>query len=108
MHHRLLKGLTGTAAALVLTSTLALAEDAKTQSSGTMPSTTGTTSGTITKIDAVTGEFTVKDRDGKTYVLKKTDVVAQDLQTGDVVAYEIVEGVPVNIREDSSEAKAKE
>ena len=56
----------------------------------------------ITKIDAVTGEFTVQDREGKTYVIKKTDIVAQDLKTGDAVAYEIVEGVPAHVMKKQS------
>ena len=59
-------------------------------------------SGTITKIDALTGEFTVKDRDGKTYVIKKADVVAQDLKTGDTVVYEVVASAPANVRKGSS------
>ena len=38
MYYRFLKGLTGTVVILLVTCTLALAEDAKTESSGTMPS----------------------------------------------------------------------
>jgi hypothetical protein len=54
-------------------------------------------SGTVVEMNAAAGEYTVKDRDGKTYVIKKKDVVAQDLKTGDAVVYEIVEGAPANV-----------
>jgi len=87
MYRRCMKSLTGTVVILLVASTFALAEGDQAGSSGT-----------ITKIDAVTGEFTVKDHEGKTYVVKKTDVVAQDLKTGDAVVYEVVEGAPTDMK----------
>jgi hypothetical protein len=86
-----MKNLTGTVAILLVASTLALAEGDQAGSSGT-----------ITKIDAVTGEFAVKDYDGKSYVIKRTDVTAQDLKTGDTVVYEIVASAPANMRKGST------
>ena len=55
-------------------------------------------SGTIAKIDAGTGEFTVQDREGKTYVLKKTDIIARDLKTGDAGSYELVDRAPTHMK----------
>jgi uncharacterized surface protein with fasciclin (FAS1) repeats len=81
---------------LLVASTFTLAQDGMAESSGVA------SSGTITKIDALTGEFTVKDRDGKSYVIKKTDVVAQDLKTGDTVVYEIIGSAPANVHKGSS------
>jgi hypothetical protein len=40
---------------------------------------------------------TFKGADGKTYEIKEADVVAEDLRTGDIVEYEIVEGGPVKV-----------
>jgi len=91
MYRRCMKSLTGTVVILLVASTFALAEEDQAGSSGT-----------ITKIDAVTGEFTVQDYDGKSYVIKRADVTAQDLKTGDTVVYEIVASAPANVRKGSS------
>ena len=39
----------------------------------------------------------VKGDDGKEYEIAVADVVAEDLKTGDIVEYEIVEGQPVKV-----------
>ena len=45
---------------------------------------------------AVTEEVVkVKGADGKTYEIKAADVIAENLKTGDIVEYDIVEGQPV-------------
>lgn len=45
---------------------------------------------------AVTEEVVkIKGADGKTYEIKAADVIAENLKTGDIVEYEIVEGLPV-------------
>ena len=41
---------------------------------------------------------TVKGADGKTYMIKVADIVAEDLKTGDIVEYELVEGKPVKAK----------
>lgn len=91
MKRRWMKNLMGTVVIVLLTSTVALAAEDQASSSGK-----------ITKIDAFTGELTVKDRDGKSYVIKRTDVAAQDLKTGDTIVYEIIESAPAHLRKGSS------
>ncbi len=50
-------------------------------------------------IVAVTEEVVkLKGADGKTYEVKAADVVAENLTNGDVVEYEIVEGMPVKVK----------
>ncbi|MGQ0593102.1 MAG: hypothetical protein ACT4QB_10750 [Gammaproteobacteria bacterium] len=39
----------------------------------------------------------VTGNDGKQYEIAVADVVAEDLKTGDIVEYEIVEGKPVKV-----------
>ena len=39
----------------------------------------------------------VKGDDGKEYEIAVADIVAEDLKTGDIVEYEIVEGQPVKV-----------
>ena len=43
------------------------------------------------------GVAEVKGADGKTYMVAVEDIVAEDLATGDVVEYEVVEGAPVKV-----------
>ena len=51
------------------------------------------------QIVAVTEEVVkLKGADGKTYEVKAADVVAENLTNGDVVEYEIVEGMPVKVK----------
>ena len=38
----------------------------------------------------------VKGADGKMYKIKVVDIVAEDLKTGDIVEYDLVEGAPVH------------
>jgi hypothetical protein len=86
MYHRIAKIVTGTLAILLVSSTLALAASKHHKSSGT-----------VVEVNTETGVYTVKDYDGKTYQLKKTDVVAENLKTGDTVEYEIIEGSPAHV-----------
>jgi hypothetical protein len=53
-------------------------------------------SGTIVAI--AEGVADVKGADGKTYQIKVADIVAEDLKTGDMVEYEVIEGKPVNVK----------
>jgi hypothetical protein len=70
-------------AILFVTSTLALAGDQK-------------NSGVIV---AVAKEvLTIKGADGKTYQIEAVRVIAEDLKTGDIVEYDIVEGKVVNLK----------
>lgn len=83
MHRKLMKTLTCALAVLFVVSTLALAGGAK-------------ASGTIT---AVTKEVvTVKGADGKEYKIQAEKVVQENLKTGDIVEYEIIEAQPVNVK----------
>ena len=52
--------------------------------------------GTIVAI--AEGVADVKGADGKSYKIKVEDIVAEDLKTGDMVEYEIVEGQPANAK----------
>jgi len=40
----------------------------------------------------------VKGADGKLYKIKVADIVAENLKTGDIVEYEVVEGAPVHVK----------
>jgi hypothetical protein len=83
MHRKLMKILTCALAVLFVTSTLALAQAMK-------------ASGTITVVQK---EFvTVKGADGKTWQIAAEKVVQENLKTGDIVEYEIIEGKPVNVK----------
>jgi len=97
MKQRWMKHLTGVVVSVLTAATLSwAAEEGQGPAAGTQAP--ATSAGTITKIDALTGEFTVQDRDGKAYVIKRTDVAAQDLKTGDTVVYEIIESAPAHLR----------
>ncbi|MCK8602882.1 hypothetical protein [Desulfoferrobacter suflitae] len=45
------------------------------------------------------GTYTVKDYDGKEYQISEELVTGLDLETGDVVQFELEEAEPVNIQE---------
>ncbi|MDY0042332.1 MAG: hypothetical protein RBS57_18640 [Desulforhabdus sp.] len=45
------------------------------------------------------GTYTVKDRDGKEYQITQELVTGLDLETGDIVQFELEEAKPVNIKE---------
>jgi len=68
-------------AIMLLSSTLALAGDKPT--------------GTVVVVAEET--VTLKGADGKMYTVKAADVIAEDLKTGDIVEYEIVEGQPAKV-----------
>jgi hypothetical protein len=55
-------------------------------------------SGTVIAVDEEAEEFTIKGADGKTYEVEAESVVAEDLKTGDVVEYDIVEAKPVGVK----------
>ena len=83
MHRKLMKTLTCAFAVLFVASTLALAQGMK-------------ASGTVT---VVTKEHvTVKGADGKEYKVDAAKVVQENLQTGDIVEYEVIEAKPVNVK----------
>ena len=83
MHRKLMKILTCALAVLFVASTFALAQAMK-------------ASGTITVVQK---EFvTVKGADGKTWQIAAEKVVQENLKTGDIVEYEIIEGKPVNVK----------
>jgi len=52
-------------------------------------------SGTIIAVEEEVVKIT--GNDGKEYEIAVADVVAEDLKTGDIVEYEIVEGKPVKV-----------
>ena len=83
MHRKLMKILTCALAVVFVVTTLALAQGMK-------------ASGTITVVQK---EFvTVKGADGKTWQIAAEKVVQENLKTGDIVEYEIIEGKPVNVK----------
>ena len=82
MHRKLMKILTCALAVLFVTSTLALAQ--------------GKASGTITAMEKEV--VTVKGADGKTWQIEAARVVQENLKTGDIVEYEIVEGKLLNVK----------
>ena len=101
MKQRWMKHLTGVVVSVLTAATLSwAAEEGQGPATGTQGQ--ATSAGIITKIDALTGEFTVQDRDGKAYVIKRADVVAQDLKTGDTVVYEMIGSAPANVHKGSS------
>jgi predicted outer membrane protein len=83
MYHKFMKTLAWALAVLVLTSTLALAGGQK-------------MTGTIVAV--ATEVVTVKGADGNTYQIEAARVIAENLKTGDVVEYDIVEGKVVNLK----------
>ena len=62
-------------------------------SSGVALAQGGKQTGTVIAVAEEVVKF--KGADGKTYEVKVADVVGENLKTGDVVEYEIVEGKPV-------------
>ena len=40
----------------------------------------------------------MKGADGKTYRIKVEDIIAEDLKTGDIVEYELIEDKPVHVK----------
>src|SRR5262245_22229404 len=91
MYRQLIRYLIGTVAILLVTSTLDLAANDPQESTGT-----------VIEVNAVTHEYTIRDRDGKTYDVKQSEILAQDPKTGDAVLYEIVDGAPARVRLASS------
>jgi cold shock CspA family protein len=55
-------------------------------------------SGTVIAVDEEADVFTIKGSDGKTYQVEAASVVAEDLKTGDMVEYDIVEAKPVKVQ----------
>lgn len=53
---------------------------------------------TGTIVAVAEGVADVKGADGKIYKIKVEDIVAEDLKTGDMVEYELVEGQPVHAK----------
>jgi hypothetical protein len=88
MYRKLMKVLTCAVAALFVASTLAMAQ--------AKPAPAAKATGTVT---VVTKEHvTVKGADGKEYKVDAAKVVQENLKTGDIVEYEIVEAKPVNVK----------
>lgn len=56
----------------------------------------GKASGTIVAITEEVAD--VKGADGNTYQIKVADIVAEDLKTGDMVEYEVVEGKLLHVK----------
>jgi hypothetical protein len=83
MYRKLMKTLSCALAILFVASTLALAAGQK-------------SSGVIVAV--ATEVVMIKGADGKTYEVEAAKVVAEDLKTGDIVEYEIVEGKPLNVK----------
>ena len=57
--------------------------------------------GTIVAVDEETDVYTIKGDDGKTYEVTDVSVVAEDLKTGDMVEYDLIEAKPVNVKKKS-------
>jgi len=83
MHRKLMKILTCALAVVFVVTTLALAQGMK-------------ASGTITAVEKEV--VVVKGADGKTYEIAAEKVVQENLKTGDIVEYEIIEGKPLNVK----------
>ena len=83
MYRKLMKALGCALAILFVASTLALAGGQK-------------MSGTIVAVAAEV--VTIKGPDGKTFEVTADKVVAEDLKTGDIVEYEVIEGAVVNVK----------
>lgn len=81
--HNKLRIITAALAVVLFSSTLTLAGGGK-------------QSGTVIAVDEAVVKF--KGADGKTYEVKVADVMAEDLKTGDIVEYEVVEGQPVKTK----------
>ena len=86
MLHRGTRILIGVLALLLMTAPIVGAEEAK------------KSSGTVMEVNAEAGEFTVKDYNGKTYVIKEAGVIVTDLKTGDEVEYDLEEAGPANVK----------
>jgi hypothetical protein len=78
-----MKILTCALAVLFVTSTLALAQGMR-------------ASGTVTAVQKEV--VVVKGADGKTWEIAAEKVVQENLKTGDIVEYEIIEGKPINVK----------
>ncbi len=87
MFRKFMKTLTCALAVLFVTSTLALAAGQK-------------MSGTVVAVEKEI--VAVKGADGKTYQIEAATVVAENLKTGDIVEYEIVEGKVLNAKKKST------
>jgi len=83
MHRKFMKILTCAFAVLFVASTLALAQGMK-------------ASGTVTAVQKEV--VVVKGADGKTWEVAAEKVVQENLKTGDIVEYEIIEGKPINVK----------
>ena len=83
MHRKLMKILTCALAVVFVVTTLALAQGMK-------------ASGTITAVQKEVVVF--KGADGKTYEIAAEKVVQENLKTGDIVEYEVIEGKPLNVK----------
>jgi hypothetical protein len=83
MYRKLMKILTCALAVIFVVSTLALAAGQK-------------ASGTVTAVQKTV--VVVKGADGKTWEIAAEKVVQENLKTGDIVEYEIVEGKPINVK----------
>lgn len=83
MYRKLMKTLSCVLAILFVASTLAFAGGQK-------------NSGVIVSVAAEV--VMIKGDDGKTYEIEAAKVVAEDLKTGDLVEYEIVEGKVLNVK----------
>ena len=53
-------------------------------------------SGTIVAVTE--GVADVKGADGTVYKVKVEDIIAEDLKTGDVVEYDLIQGKPVHVK----------
>ena len=82
MFGRIAKIATILLAFVLMSSTLALAADKA--------------NGTIVAVEETVVKL--KGADGKVYEVKAADVVAENLKTGDIVEYEIVEGMPMKVK----------
>jgi hypothetical protein len=83
MYRKFMKTLACALAVLFLTSTLALAAGQK-------------MSGTVVGVEK--DVVSIKGADGKTYQIEAVKVVAENLKTGDMVEYELVEGKVQNAK----------
>jgi hypothetical protein len=83
MYRKIMKTLSCALAILFVASTLALAAGQK-------------SSGVIVAVAEKV--VMIKGADGKTYEIEAVKVIAEDLKTGDIVEYEIVEGKVLNVK----------
>jgi len=82
MFRNIVKLVTVLLAVVLLSSTLSFAADKA--------------SGTVVAVEEAVVK--VKGADGKVYEIKAAEVIAENLKTGDIVEYEIVEGMPVKVK----------